>query len=126
MKLLMAVRRFLEAFSINRATTLERRLAEAEAANVRLIKGISEVLESAHWAVTTSSEDWAATFDKAWLYGLFVGWDCEEDHEHDQDCGGPWSLEELAHRGLWPPPAVAKLRSLRSTVRALEDLEAEL
>ena len=124
MKPAEAMRRFLEAFSANGAESLEQRLAAAEAKHARFVEQVGDVLESAHWALSTSAEDWGATFDKAWLYGLFVGWDCEEDHEHDQICGGTGPLAAVARRGSWPPAAVTKLRSLRSIVRAIEDMEA--
>jgi hypothetical protein len=102
-------------------TRLTVRATEAEAERDRLAEQVKRVLEAAHWALTTSADDWGATFGKAWIYGIFVGWWCEEDHEHDlDDCGNDGALQELTERFDWTPEHVEALRSLRASVLALD------
>lgn len=68
--------------------------------------------------LATSSKDWGEYAPDAWLYGLFVGWDCEEDHEHDDICGGTTAMEAMVEAHGWSPETVARLRTYRAAVRA--------
>lgn len=100
----------------------------AEAERDRLaeqIKGLREAAEVAAWALATSADDWGETRGKAYIYGIFCGWGCEEAHEHDDICGGDGAMEGLAAQHGWTPEAVDRIRALRRTVRALEGAEAE-
>jgi hypothetical protein len=85
--------------------------AEAKVASVQ------EALKSAGNALATAPDDWGHTRGMSWMWGLFCGWDCKENHEHD-DCGD--AMGEQAERHRWTPEVVARLRSLRSAVEALD------
>ena len=78
-----------------------------------------EVFESLARVLTTSSRDWGAYWADAWLYGVLVGWDCEEAHEHDGAwCGGDAATRGMAEQHGWSEDAVARLRRYRAAVRA--------
>jgi hypothetical protein len=68
--------------------------------------------------ITTSAMDYADYEPNAWVYGIAVGWDCEEDHEHDDLCGGTAAMEELTARFGWDEAAVTRLRDLRKAYAA--------
>lgn len=68
--------------------------------------------------MSTASRDWGEYAPDAWLYGVFVGWDCEDEHEHDDICGGTAAMEEMAARHGWSPETVARLRRYRAAVLA--------
>jgi hypothetical protein len=78
-------------------------------------------LASLRTVVACSSQDWGRSSGDAWLYGLVVGWDCEEDHVHndDDDCGS--AVPELAAEFGWDDEDVARLRAYRSVLLALTD-----
>jgi len=65
----------------------------------------SEAIESLRNVITTSSLDWGAARDIAWVYGIVVGWDSDPDDDDDLDAMG-----ELAERFNWTPERVAQLR----------------
>lgn len=86
---------------------------------------IGPVLRSVGGMIATSARDWGQYRVDTWLWGLFVGWDCEQDHgpggEHDDICGGRDDvLGELAARHGWTDSDVALLRSHRRAVRELQ------
>lgn len=68
--------------------------------------------------LATSSRDWGATREDAWLYGLFCGWDCEDNHEHDDLCDNGAAMNEMVKSYGWSPETVARLRSYRAAVLA--------
>lgn len=76
------------------------------------------VFESLERVLTTSSRDWGAYWADAWLYGVLVGWDCKDAHEHDDVCGGDAAMREMAEQHGWSEDAVARLRWYRAVVRA--------
>jgi hypothetical protein len=78
---------------------------------------LPEVFESLDRVLTTSSRDWGEYWADAWLYGVLVGWDCEERHEHDDVCGGDAAMRGLAQQHGWSEETVARLRRYRETVR---------
>lgn len=49
-------------------------------------------------AMSFSSMDWASAKDLAFLYGIVNGWGCDENHEHDDICGGDDSLLSVAEK----------------------------
>lgn len=57
------------------------------------------------------SRDWGAHPGDAWLWGLMCGWDCDEAHDHDEECDR--SMAEVAGRHGWSEAEVARLRRLR-------------
>jgi hypothetical protein len=78
------------------------------------------VAESVKDLLATSSRDHSAAQEDVILYGIFVGWGCDEDHKHDLWCGhGEDGLERFAARFGWTPDGVAKIRRHRETVAAL-------
>jgi hypothetical protein len=84
-----------------------------------------EMLTGLHRMLTTSSRDWGQYAPDAWLYGLLVGWDCEEQHEVHNDTCGEGTLRELAAQHGWSPEAIARLRRYRTAVRASTPTEAD-
>jgi hypothetical protein len=68
--------------------------------------------------MATSSKDWGEYGPDAWLYGLFVGWDCEQAHEHDDVCEDGAAMQEMVERHGWSPETVARLRRYRAAVLA--------
>ena len=68
--------------------------------------------------ITTSAMDFGDYEPNAWVYGIAVGWDCEEDHGHDDICGGTGAMEELAARFGWGEDAIARLRTHREAYAA--------
>jgi hypothetical protein len=101
--------------------------AEIEQLKATLM-GVCETLESAHWALVTSAEDWGDSRGKAWLYGLIVGWGCDSDHEEpcDDICGGDGALVELARRYGWDPGTVGRLTALHKAIVNLREPSATL
>ncbi|MYR84042.1 hypothetical protein GTY41_03560 [Streptomyces sp. SID685] len=72
------------------------------------------------------SRDWAVYRFDAWLYGIFVGWDCEKAHEHDETCDNGDAMQDVAGRHNWGPDTVARLRRARSSVRNASAMAAEI
>jgi hypothetical protein len=68
--------------------------------------------------ITTSARDFSAYETDAWVYGIAVGWDCEEDHDHDDICGGTAAMADLVARHGWDETAVARLRAHRRAYAA--------
>jgi hypothetical protein len=83
-------------------------------------------LDSARSTIAFSSQDWAASADFAWLYGILVGWD-DEPTGGDVDQGD--ALGKLAARFGWTAENVSLLRRLHAAVAGFDlnrvgDLEA--
>lgn len=89
----------------NRARALEK---ERDAART--------AVSSAGDAVAFSPRDWGVDHRDAWIYGILLGWSCEEDHDHDDVCGGDTALTEMAERHRWDAATVAKLREHRAAL----------
>jgi hypothetical protein len=83
--------------------------------------GIRAALSSITSRITSSAMDYGDYEPNAWVYGIAVGWDCEEDHDHDDICGGTAAMEELSASFGWDDDAVARLRSLRKAYAAAAD-----
>jgi hypothetical protein len=81
---------------------------------------LREALSSAERIMRGDPRDWAANRHDAFLFGLFRGWDCENEHEHDAQCPQMASVA-LAHG--WDDDFVARLRRLRKGVRAASSQE---
>ena len=69
--------------------------------------------ESMHSAIVFDAADWSGSRGMAWVYGILIGWDCEEDHEHDWICGGTDGLDDMGPRFRWDEANIARLRRLR-------------
>lgn len=70
--------------------------------------GTDDPLRSLHNAIVFSSADWSEARDMAWVYGIAVGWDDEDD------IPGGGAMDELAGRFGWSAETVARLRRLHS------------
>ncbi|MFI0822253.1 hypothetical protein ACH4TX_42230 [Streptomyces sp. NPDC021098] len=103
-------------------TERDRDRIAAERDQTRALAPMFEGLES---LLATSSKDWGACREDAWLWAVLVGWDCEEDHEHNATCDDGGAMQEIAERYGWSPEAVAKARRYRAAVRAVLDGQVE-
>jgi hypothetical protein len=81
----------------------------AEAAAGDLVTALRSIASR----ITTSAMDYSDYEPNAWVYGIAVGWDCEEDHDHDDLCGGTAAMAELTARFGWGDDAVTLLRQYR-------------
>lgn len=67
--------------------------------------------------LATDSRDWGRTRGDAWLYGVLVGWDCEDDHDHEQEHCEGGALDEVAEEHGWNAAQRTRLRELRQAIR---------
>lgn len=67
--------------------------------------------------VVFSSADWGAARDLAWVYGIVVGWEDEDD---------PTALDELAPGLGWSAEKVERLRRLRTAFVAAASLPGKI
>lgn len=81
-------------------------------------ENLRDALRSITSRMTTSAMDFGDYEPNAWVYGIAVGWDCEEDHDHDDICGGTGAMAELVEHFGWDAAVVARLRSYRSAYAA--------
>jgi hypothetical protein len=79
---------------------------------------LGAALRSITSRITTSARDFSTYEPDAWVYGIAVGWDCEEDHDHDDICGGTAAMDEVAARHGWNEAAVTRLRAHRKAYAA--------
>jgi len=80
---------------------------------------IADVLDSVASLMAHAVRNWGQHARDAWLYGVFVGWACEDDHEHNWICGGNEALTEVAERHGWTARDVAELQQQRAVIRSL-------
>lgn len=64
-----------------------------------------------------NGRDWNADYIDTWLFALFVGWDCEEDHIHDPDC---YALSEVAQKWGWTPVRTEWTRAFRRLIASMQ------
>ena len=74
-------------------------------------------LDSARTTIVFSSNDWGASRDFAWLYGILVGWS-DDPSGGDVDQGD--ALGELASRFGWTTDDVERLRRLHAAVAGFD------
>lgn len=79
---------------------------------------LGPVLQGLHRLLATSSRDWGSYRVDAWLYAVLVGWDCEEEHQHDELCDDGAAMRGIARLHGWDDRTVAKARAYRAAVRA--------
>lgn len=60
-----------------------------------------------------ASNDWGASRAEAWIYGIVVGWDNEDDPADTA------AMDELAGKYRWSPEQVERLRTLHTRFVAL-------
>jgi hypothetical protein len=99
----------------------KKRAEELEDALTR-IRALAPMLDGLDTLLATSSRDWGEYRVDAWLWAVLVGWDCEDDHEHDETCDNGAAMQEMADRHKWDDAAVDKARRYREAVRAMEHL----
>jgi hypothetical protein len=79
---------------------------------------LREALDSARRIMVGDRRDWSAERHDAFLFGLFRGWECEQDHDHGPECT---AMDEVADRHGWNAEFRARLRRLRRAVRDASD-----
>jgi hypothetical protein len=84
---------------------------------------LAAALDGLETLIATSSRDWGTYRVDAWLWAVLCGWDCEEDHEHDELCEDGEAMTEMARQHGWDEATVAKARRYRAVVRAVAELE---
>lgn len=89
------------------------------------LRTLALMFDGLHGLIATSSRDWGEYRVDAWLWAVLCGWECEEDHVHDDVLCTPGTLEEIASIHGWDEAAVAKARRYRAAVRAVEALNEE-
>jgi hypothetical protein len=79
-----------------------------------LLSAVHRALWSLRYNVAHDFRDWAQDRTDAWLYALIVGWDCEQQHTHDDSC--PSQLDEIAAKHDWTPARLEVARKHRSSL----------
>ena len=69
-------------------------------------------LESLRAALAFSSNEWAESRAGAWVWGIVLGWDDEDEPDSD-------AMAEVAARYRWAPEVVARLRRLHEAFNRL-------
>ena len=97
-----------------------RRELRSENARLRAqLWTLAAALDGLHTLIATSSRDWGTYRVDAWLWAVLVGWDCEEQHEHDELCEDGAAMAEMQRMHGWNDEAVAKARRYRAAVHVL-------
>lgn len=107
-------------FTIGRQTAALAGMQKAEAERDEALAAaqrVREAIKAAKRPLTTTSRDMAIDRLDAWLYAIFVGWDCDDDHEHDDDCD---AMTDLAIQHGWTAETVARLREHHAAIAALD------
>lgn len=73
-----------------------------------------EVLEAMTGAMATNVRDWGADRMDAFLWGVLLGWDCDEQHDESQ-CEEN-AMASIAARHGWDARQVERVRSFRRAV----------
>jgi hypothetical protein len=83
----------------------------------RAAEGPADALQRLAAQLTTDVRDWSSNPNDAWIYGALVGWDCEEQHQHDTEtCGADEAMKELAEQFGWTGSRIESLRDLRRVI----------
>ncbi len=69
-------------------------------------------------AMATNVRDWGADRLDAFLWGVLLGWDCEEQHDHAADFCEVGAMDVIAARHGWDARQVERVRSFRRAVLA--------
>lgn len=78
----------------------------------------AEVLAAMTRAMATNVRDWGTDRMDAFLWGVLLGWDCDEQHEHDEiDCS-PGAMDEIAARHGWDTQQIERVRRFHRAVLA--------
>ena len=65
-------------------------------------------------AIAFSADDWAETRSMAWVYGIVLGWDFDDD-EDGQEC-----RDEFRRKFGWTDDQMARLDTLHAAFEALK------
>ena len=65
----------------------------------------------------TDSRDWGQAAGDALLWAVLIGWDCEEEHEHDDVMCSTGAFQEIAERHRWSPDWAQIVRQMRRAVQ---------
>lgn len=76
---------------------------------------IQETLNTLGRYIATDSRDWGLSAGDALLWAVLLGWDCEEDHQHDDGCSNG-AFQEVAERHRWSPEWQKTVRQMRRAV----------
>ncbi|TXS16063.1 hypothetical protein EAO71_35140 [Streptomyces sp. ms191] len=106
------------------ARKLREQQHRAEQAEAKLAAA-REATDSVHRAMVHDPRDWGQYKRDAWTYGVIVGWGCEERHDHDDICGADDALKEITTRHRWLPEDVARLKTYRAAIAALDPQEPQ-
>jgi hypothetical protein len=82
---------------------------------------LSDALRSLANCIAGSAADFGKYHRDAWVYGIVLGWDREEDHQHDDICGGDAPMREMAARHGWDDAEVTRLRQYRRAFKLGEE-----
>jgi hypothetical protein len=85
-------------------------------------KPVADVLDTLARILAGDPRDWSLDRGDAWLWGVLLGWDCE-DHPVavgcDETCTN--ALVSVAERHGWNDVEVDVLRKMRATIREARD-----
>ncbi|MEU0937667.1 hypothetical protein [Embleya sp. NPDC005971] len=87
------------------------------------VQRVRDALESVGSTMASDSRDWGVDRRDAWLWGILLGWDCDDVHAHDETCIN--ALDEVAAKARFSPELVATIRRHRAAVRAVTALDAQ-
>ena len=82
------------------------------------LESVAEALKLCGNLVACHSRDWSEQSSDALLWGVLCGWEGEEDHVHDDLCGGSGALDQVADRFQWTPERIDQVKRLRAAVAA--------
>lgn len=74
----------------------------------------AEALDAMTRAMATNVRDWGADRMDAFLWGVLLGWDCDDQHEHDEHCSG--AMQGIAARHGWDAKQVQRVRAFHQAV----------
>lgn len=90
-------------------TCLHQLLERTDAPDV----SFSEAIDQLHNTMVFDSRDWALNRRDAWLYGIVVGWDLDDDVDPAHDEG---AMDDTAARHGWDPDTITRLRRLHTAI----------
>lgn len=70
--------------------------------------------------ISTCARDWSEYHADAWIWGLFCGWDCEDQHQHSDACCDGGAMTEVAETHAWDEATVTRLRRYRAAIAATQ------
>jgi hypothetical protein len=96
----------------------------AERAEAKLER-VHDAVDSVRRAMVYDPRDWSQYKRDAWTYGVIVGWTCEDQHDHDDICGADDALNQVVRQHGWLPEDVARLKTYRAAIAALDEQQEQ-